>query len=182
MLLRVSVLAGFVFSCAMVCAAQKWPEPKAPAIAQADGYVVIPHAAVAPDRKTTYRVIFDATRMSSDPSAILPAINGAGGVINDLDVGKVPRAQQKFVIVFHGAGLDGILDDAHYRQKYGIANPNLPALVEMKRRGVELFVCGQHLAAAHIDPKILTPLVTIASDAYLVMIAYQDRGYAAMWF
>ena len=56
MLLKTSILVGFVCFFSVVCAAQNWPEPKAPAIPQADGYVVIPNAAVAPDPKTTYRV------------------------------------------------------------------------------------------------------------------------------
>lgn len=182
MLFRTSILAVCLFACAGAGVAQNWPAPKDPAIKGADPYVVIPRAAVAPDQRTTYSVIFDATKMASDPTKILPAVNGAGGVMNDLAVGKVPLGQQKFAIVFHGAALDGILDDEHYRQKYGIANPNLPLLAEMKKRGAELYVCGQHLAAANIDPKILTPMVRVASDAYLVMISYQNRGYAAMWF
>jgi intracellular sulfur oxidation DsrE/DsrF family protein len=182
MILKAGISAAFLLACAGTCAAQGWPEPKAPAIPGADGYVVIPNVAVAPDARSAYRVIFDSTRMVSDPSKLLPAVNGAGGVMNDLDVSRVPQARQKFAIVFHGAALDGILDDAHYREKYGMPNPNLPVLAEMRKRGVELFVCGQHLAAEHIDPKILTPLVRVASDAYFVMIAYQNRGYAAMWF
>jgi intracellular sulfur oxidation DsrE/DsrF family protein len=182
MLFRLSIFVGLLSFCSLVCAAQNWPEPKAPAIPQADGYVVIPNAAVAPDPKITYRIIFDATRFSSAPDKIVPAVNGAGGMLNTLVVGNVPQSQQRLAIVFHGAALDGILDDTHYRQKYGMANPNLAVLAEMKKRGVELFVCGQHLAGDHIDPKILTPLVTVASDAYLVMITYQNRGYGSMWF
>lgn len=182
MLLRTSIFAMLFLAFAVTCAAQNWPEPKAPAVPEADGYVVIPHAAVAPDPKMVYRTVFDGTRFADKPEAILPVVNAIGGLMNDLAVGKVPRNNIQFVVVFHGAGLDGILDDAHYRQKYGIANPNLPVLAEMKKQGVTLLVCGQHLAADHIDPKILTPLVTVASDAYLVLITYQDRGYALMSF
>ena len=87
MLFKTSILAGIVCFCSTLCAAQNWPAPKSPAIAQADGYVVIPHVAVAPDPKTTYHVIFDATRMSSDPSSILPAVNGAG--VNVHSIGLV---------------------------------------------------------------------------------------------
>ncbi len=162
--------------------AQGWPAPVAPAVPQADGYVVIPHAAIAPDPNFDYRALFDATKMPSKPDAIVPALNAAGGQLNDLVAGKVPRGRQHFTVVFHGPAVDGILDDAHYKQKYGIPNPNLPVLAEMKKRGVELFVCGQHLAAEKIDPKTLSTLVTVAADAYLVLITYQQRGYGAMWF
>jgi len=40
----------------------EWPAPKAPAIPEADGYVEIPNAAIAPTRSSTYRAVFDATR------------------------------------------------------------------------------------------------------------------------
>ena len=176
-----SLCAALLFF-AVGCAAQSWAKPEAPAIPQADGYVVIPRAAVPPDKKTIYRSIFDATRKAGKPDAILPAVNAIGGVLNDLSVGKVPRTNQHFAVVFHGPAVDGILDDAHYRAKYGTANPNLPVLSALKKGGVELLVCGQHLAAENIDPKTLSSDVTIASDAYLVLINYQNRGYALMLF
>jgi intracellular sulfur oxidation DsrE/DsrF family protein len=162
--------------------AQSWPEPKASAIPQADGYVEIPNVAVAPDSGATYRSIFDGTRNAEKPDAILPVINAAGGVLNDLAVGKVPQSAIQFAIVFHGPAVDGILANAPYRAKYGVDNPNLPVLAAMKSRGVQLFVCGQHLAAEKVDPKTLSPDVAIASDAYLVLITYQNRGYALMLF
>ena len=182
MLMRSCFLVTSVLVLASGCFAQGWPEPKASAIPEADGYVAIPKAAVAPNPRTTYRSIFDGTKMAIKPEAILPVINAVGGVLNDLEVGKVPRGQRQFAIVFHGAAVDGILDDAHYRAKYGVSNPNLRVLAALKKQGVELLVCGQHLAADHIDPKIISPNVTVASDAYLVLISYQNRGYALMLF
>ena len=182
MVFRASILVAFFVLLSFNCFPQTWPEPKAPAIPQADGYVVIPQVAVAPDPKITYSAIFDGTRMPAKPDAILPVLNALGGELNDLSVGKVPLSHQRFGIVFHGPAVDGILDDFHYRGKYGIDNPNLSVLAAMKKQGVVLLVCGQHLAAVHIDPKTLSPLVKIASDAYLVLINYQNRGYALMSF
>ena len=77
---------------------------------------------------------------------------------------------------------NGILDDAHYKAKFGVPNPNLSVLSELKKRGVELFACGQFIVAERIDPKSLSPDVSIASDAWLVLIAYQNKGYALMLF
>jgi intracellular sulfur oxidation DsrE/DsrF family protein len=162
--------------------AQKWPEPKAPAVPQADPYVAIPNVALAPGPASIYRSVFDATKLPSDPKSILPAVNAVGGLMNDLRVGGTPARNAHFVIVFHGPATDGILTNEHYRAKYGIDNPNLPVLSNLKEMGVELYVCGQHLAANNIDPKTLTREVTIAADAYLVLIGFQNRGYGSMWF
>jgi intracellular sulfur oxidation DsrE/DsrF family protein len=176
------ILALSLILLASSAVAQTWPAAKALAIPQADGYVEIPNAAIAPDSSATYRSIFDGTRNASKPDAILPVVNAVGGVLNDLAVGKVPRTAIQFAIIFHGPAVDGILANGPYRAKYGVDNPNLPVLAAMKSQGVQLFVCGQHLAAEGVDPKTLSPDVAIASDAYLVLITYQNRGYATMLF
>ena len=160
----------------------QWPTPVAPVIPEADGYVVIPSVAKAPEKKRIYRAIFDATQGADTPAQLLPALNMAGSELNALGAAGVPLRNAKFVVVFHGAALDGILDDAHYRAKFGVSNPNLKVLIAMKKAGVELFVCGQNLAFAKVDPATISPAVTVASDALIVSMEYQDDGYALMSF
>ena len=159
-----------------------WPAPQAPAIPAADGYVVIPGAAVPPDPSRTYRVIWDATRAADKPSQILPALNMAGSELNAFEVTGVPTKNVKFVVAFHGDAMDGILDNEHYQAKFGISNPNLAVLNQMKARGVEFYVCGQNLAFANIEPQMLSPLVQVASDALIVLMTYQNKGYALLSF
>jgi intracellular sulfur oxidation DsrE/DsrF family protein len=160
----------------------EWPPPQAPVIPAADGFVVIPKAAVPPDPGRSYRAVFGATRSADRPTQLLPALNMAGSELNAFGVARVPREKVKFVVVFHGAALDGLLDDAHYRARFGVANPNLPVLEQFRKAGVELYVCGQNLAFAHVDPRSLSPAVTIASDALITLITYQNRGYAILGF
>ena len=160
----------------------RWGAPQARAVPEADGYVAIPGAAVQPDPKRTYRAIYDATRAAKEPSQLLPAVNMAGSELNAFAAAAVPMRNVKFVMVFHGGGLTGILDDEHYRQKFGVANPNLKALSEMRRAGVQLFVCGQNLIAEQIDPASISKDVVVASDALIVLMAYQNDGYALMSF
>ena len=156
--------------------------PKAPVIPEADGYVTIPNAAIPPDSTRTYRAVFDARSAADAPSALLPAVNMAGSELNALGVAGVPLKNAKFVIVFHGDAIDGILDEAHYKAKFGVSNPNLKVLAALKSKGTELFVCGQNLAFDHIDPKTLTQDVTVASDALIVLMTYQNKGYALLSF
>ena len=167
---------------AVVPAVAQWPAPKAPVIPEADGYVVIPGAAVPPEPSHVYRAIFDATSSPAQATDLLPAINNAGSEMNAFGVAGLPKENVKFVLVFHGSAIDGILDDAHYKEKFGVSNPNLKPLAELKAAGVELFVCGQNLAFAKIDPKTLTPEVTVASDALIVLMTYQNNGYALLSF
>ena len=124
--------------------------------------------------------MFDATRPADKPNALLPALNMAGSELNALATVNTPQGNAKFAIVFHGPAVDGILDDEHYRTKFGTPNPNLKPIAEMKKCGVEFFVCGQYLAGQKIDPKILTPDVQLAADALLMLMQYQNKGYALM--
>lgn len=160
----------------------RWPAPKAPVIPEADGYVAIPNAAIAPGPASTYRAIFDATRSADRATQLAPALDMVGSELNALGACAVPLQNAKFAVVFHGAAIDAILTDAAYKAKFGANNPNLPVIAKLEKAGVEMFVCGQNLAADHIDPQTLCPNVTIASDALLVLIRYQNDGYALLSF
>ena len=162
--------------------AADWPEPKAPVIPEADGYLAIPNAAVPPQKNRVYRVVWNATYAADEPGQLMPALNMAGSELNAFAVAGVPSRNVKFVVVFHGPALNGILDEAHYRAKYGTNNPNLKVLHDMKAAGVKLFVCGQNLAFAKIDPQTISSDVTVASDALIVLMQYQNDGYALLSF
>lgn len=151
-----------------------------PVIPEADGFVIIKSATLQPDKNKTYKAIYDATRAARDSSKILPALNNAGAVLNDLGVCGIPLNHARFVVVFHGASVDGIRDNAHYKEKYGIDNPNLKVLTELKKAGVQLYVCGQYLLGENIDFKTISPDVTVASDALIVLLTFQNEGYALM--
>src|SRR5688572_11147215 len=160
----------------------QWGAPAAAAIPEARGYVSIPNAAVTPDKKRTYRAIYNATRAPTEPSQLVPALNMAGAALNAFAATNVPLRNAKFAVVFHGPAIDGILGDAHYKAKHGVANPNLKVLSELRKAGVEVFVCGQNLVRENIDPKIISPDVTVASAVQIVLMTYQNDGYALLSF
>lgn len=157
-----------------------WPAPRPPIIPGIDGYVPIPGAAVTADKATIYRAVWDVTRRAKAPAELAPGVLQAADTVGTLSATGAPMAHIRFVLAFHGGGLDAILTDAAYRARYGVPNPNLPVLAALKARGAELYVCGQNLAGDDVDPASLTPLVTVAADALAVLVIYQDRGYALM--
>jgi len=165
---------------ATTASAADWAEPKSPAIPAASGYVAIPGAAVPIRSDVVYRAVYDARLHADDPAQLIPAIDMAGSEMNALAVEGVPLTQAKFAIVFHAAGIDGILDNEHYKAKFGRDNPNLQVLTQLRKAGVELYVCGQNLAYDHVDPKILTPDVRVATDALIVLMTLENQGYALL--
>ncbi len=180
--LALAVVLSAATTLVAVQVSAQWGKPAAAVVPEADGYVTIPNAAVPPDKKRTYRAVYDATRFPKEPKQLVPALNMAGSELNAFEAAGVPTRNAKFAVVFHGAALNGILDDAHYKAEFGTPNPNLKVLSEMKKAGVEIFVCGQNLVGENIDPKTISPDVTVAADALIVLMAYQNDGYALMSF
>ena len=163
-------------------AVAQWGAPAAAAIPEARGYVSIRDAAITPDKKRTYRAIYNATRAPTEPSRLVPALDMAGAALNAFAATGVPLRNARFAVVFHGPAIDGILGDAHYKAKHGVMNPNLKVLSGLRKGGVEVFVCGQNLVRENIDPKTISPDVTVASAAQIVLMTYQNDGYALLSF
>ena len=152
-------------------------------VTQADPYVAVPKASFVADNKHVYRVVFEARHGADKPDQLAPAVNMAGTEINTLAAHEVKRANVHFVVVFHTAPSDdAVLDNTHYRAKYGVDNPNLLALAALKREGVELYVCGQELLADGVPLEAVSPEVTIVEDGIVVLMTYGSAGYAHLTF
>ena len=153
------------------------PPPAPPA-----SYVAIPGAAIQPDQAHVYKAIFDATKVAEMPDKIVPAVDMLGAEQDALLGSKVPAKNVNLTVVFHGEAIDAVLNDAAYKARHGVPNPNLAAIATAKKRGAEIFVCGQQMRIDGITPAMLSPDVTVASDALIVLMTYQNRGYALMSF
>jgi len=162
-------------------AASAAPLQQRPVVPEADGWIDIPHTALRPDPGMTYKVVFDARKGAGKPTELAPAINLAASELNTFVAAHVPN--YRIAIVFHGTGVDdALLDNAHYRKKYGVDNPNLKPLARMKKAGVELYVCGEQLMSDGIDFAWLTHDVTVANDGLLALMVFHARGYAQLTF
>ena len=148
-----------------------------------DPYVAVPGATFLADNTHVYRVVFEARRGAEKPDQLNPAVNMAGSELNTFAAHGVKRSNVDFVIVFHTAPSDdAVLDNAHYRAKYGVDNPNLPVLAELRRQGVRLFVCGQELLADHVPLDGLTRDVTLVEDGVVVLMTFGSQGFAHLLF
>lgn len=151
-----------------------------PVIKDAGGYWALPKAAVQPDKSQEHKAIFAATRAADSPKDLLPALEDAAALVNGLAAGGVPASKRKIAVVFYGPAAYAVLENGAYRQKYGTDNPNLKLLAELRNSGVELLLCGQWLQYKKIAESKVVSDVTIASDAFIVLVTYQNRGFARM--
>ena len=179
--MRLPIVAAMLVALAPFSAfSADYPAPQAPAVPAGSGYVDVAGAAVAIDPKHVYKVIVDGLNAAANPSGVLPALNRASLIVNGLTVGHVPAANRKVVVVFHGPAVDGLLRNDAYRKRFNVDNPNLAVIEQLLKAGVEIFVCAQHMANHKIGMESLAPGVKLATAASIVLIAYQNDGYAVV--
>ena len=175
--------AVVVLSAALPASAAVAADGPVPSIKGTDPYVVVPGAVRLADRKRVYRVVFDARHGADKPDQLIPAINMAGSEINTLAAHGVPKRNVKFVIVFHTApSNDGLLNNGAYRAKFGVDNPNLKVLAELKAAGVGLYVCGQELLADKVPLTAVSRDVAIVEDGLVTIMEFANDGYAHLSF
>jgi intracellular sulfur oxidation DsrE/DsrF family protein len=178
--MKCSVLAVAMALLCPVAAFADYPAPQSPSIADGTGYVEISGAKVAIDPTHTYKTIIDGQSAAAKPNELLPALSRASLLLNALTVGHVGKDRQKVVLVFHGPAVDGLLKNDGYRKKFGSDNPNLKVIKELADAGAILFVCGQAMAGRKLGMEELTPEIKLATAASLVLITYQNDGYAVL--
>jgi intracellular sulfur oxidation DsrE/DsrF family protein len=85
----------------------------------------------------------------------------------------------KIAAVCHGGADKAVLSDAAYLARFKLAaNPNLPLIRDLKKAGVEVFVCGQSLHDLGFKVEEVAEEVPVADSAMLVLVNKQADGYA----
>jgi intracellular sulfur oxidation DsrE/DsrF family protein len=139
----------------------------------------LPGAAYQPEKNETYKIVF-SVQAGSKPNEINPSLDHVARAVNLYASAGVPLNHLKFVAVMYGAATDAALDNEHYRQKYGVDNPNLALIRKLRDAGVDVAVCGQ-AAAEHGDRyEWIAPEVTLSLSALTTITTLEHLGYALM--
>lgn len=140
----------------------------------------LPDAAFRPQPGHTYKVVFAMTQGATDPGKANPALEHVARTVNLYVAAGVPLAKLKFVAIAYGAATPLALDDAHYQAAYGVPNPNLPLIAELKKAGVTVAVCGQAVAEHHFGYDWIDTNVTLALSGLTTVTTLEEQGYALM--
>lgn len=149
-------------------------------ITAAGHYHPLPHAAYQPDPAATYKVVFAMTRESEKPGQVNPALERVARTVNLYASAGVPLDHLKFVAVAYGKATPLVLDNAHYKAKFGVDNPNLPVIEQLRKAGVDVAVCGQAMAESNFPDDWAAKSVTLSLSALTTITELQQKGYALM--
>jgi intracellular sulfur oxidation DsrE/DsrF family protein len=137
---------------------------------------------VDPDPDLDYKIVIDLKAPGPDPARINPGVNNIARLLNLYAAGGVPAARLKVVAAIHGDATFTVLDNEGYRARYGIDNPNLELIHQLKSAGVELYVCGQSLVARNGGFDNVNTDITIALSMLTVVTEQQMKGFGLLVF
>jgi intracellular sulfur oxidation DsrE/DsrF family protein len=80
----------------------------------------------------------------------------------------------------YGEAIDAALDNEHYRQKYGVDNPNLGVIRTLRTAGIDVAACGQAIADHQEQYQWIAPQVTLALSGLTTITTLEHQGYVLM--
>lgn len=162
------------------CAAMAAQGAPTQVITAAGNYHPLPHAAYQPDPASTYKVVFSMTKGSEKPGQVNPALERVARTVNLYASAGVPVDHLKFVAVASGPATSLVLDNEHYKAQFGVDNPNLPVIAQLRKAGVDVAVCGQAMAEHHYPNEWAAKDVTLSLSALTTVTELEQKGYALM--
>ncbi|MGV2878638.1 DsrE family protein [Pantoea vagans] len=90
----------------------------------------------------------------------------------------VPLDQLKFVVSINGDAVSSALNNDQFSKAYGVDNPNLKLISELKKAGVQVTICDQSVAFHQIDRNWIDPMVTHTISSGTTVATLENSGYA----
>ncbi len=178
---RIMRLSIFILLLLVTFVAQAQKRMK-PVIKNYGGIYDIPNATVKTDPNLNYRIIIDVVTGSDDPSEVAWSLNNVARMLNLHAVSGADMDQMEVVLAIHGSATYAVMDNRLFRKRFGVDNPNLLLIKELKMAGVKLTVCGQSLISRDVPVQRVISDVEIATSMLTTVTTHQLKGYALLKF
>jgi intracellular sulfur oxidation DsrE/DsrF family protein len=142
----------------------------------------VPFATDRPDPNMQYKIVFEASADAFDSAHIYQPLEHLARMYNLHVYGGVLQKNLEVVLVIGGVGIPVIMNNEAYKKRYGVDNPNLKILEELKAAGIRINGCAQATLKNSIDPSEVNPLITIIFSRFTTVSTYQMKGYAYFKF
>lgn len=147
-----------------------------PAIAKYGKVVRLLKATQQP--RDSSKIVVDVTK-AGKPGELNPAIEKAARFVNIYRGAGDKPASVKIVLVVHGDATLSVLAKSAYIERFKTNdNPNLDCLEQLRKTGVEVYVCGQSLIGKGAAPTDVSEYASVAVSALTSLVNLQADGYA----
>jgi len=135
-----------------------------------------------PDKSLDYKIMIDLKTSNDAFDKVNKGLINVARALNLHSVGGIPKEQVHVAVAIHYTATPIVLNSAGYQKKYGVDNPNLELIKQLKEAGVEIYICGQSLVARKYPFEDVNPDVTIALSMLTVVTEHTMKGYSLLVF
>ena len=141
----------------------------------------VPFASDRPDPNMQYKIVFE-TSEKVDSAQVYAPLEHIARMYNLHVYGGVPQKNLDVVLVIGGVSIPIVLNNEAYKKKYGVDNPNLKILEQLKAAGIKINGCAQSMMKYSIDPVDVNPIIEPIFSKFTTVSTYQLKGYAYFRF
>lgn len=142
----------------------------------------VPFAIDKPDPSLHYKIVVEAGSAPENPAELYEPLDHIARMYNLHVYGGVPKENLEVAVVLFSSSIDIILKNEAYKKKYGVDNPNIKILEELKNAGIKILACGQSMMKNEINPKEVNPHVIPGISRFTTVSTLQMMGYAFFKF
>ena len=156
--------------------AQEWETP----IIKGYGEVkYFDQAASQLNKQLEYKLIFDI-KGNQVKNGVNKGLWTIARTLNLFELSGIPSKKIEIVASIHGEATFITLNNNAYQDKFGIDNPNLNLINQLKENRVELYVCSQATASRKINNRDLNINVIPALSGIAVLSNHLLQGFTLM--
>ena len=134
------------------------------------------------DKNLDYKIVIDLKSSNENYDNVNKGLNNVARLLNLHGVAGIPEEKLHVAVAVHYTATPIILNNEGYKKKYGVDNPNLDLINQLKAAGVELYVCGQSLIARNYAFEDVNPKVEIGLSMLTVVTEKMMKGYQLLVF
>ena len=137
---------------------------------------------IIPDPSLDYKIVIDLKSSNQSFDKVNKGLINVARALNLHAVGAIPQEQLHLAVAIHYTATPIVLNNVGYQKKYGVDNPNLDLISQLKNAGVEIYICGQSLVARKYAFEDVNPDVAVALSMLTVVTDKMMKGYSLLVF
>lgn len=135
-------------------------------------------AAFKPRADLSNKVVFQINKSEGEMTSPNRGLERVARVTNLYVAAGVPVEKLDFVVSINSDAVPAALNNEQFRRVYGVDNPNLKLIDELRKAGVEVSICDQSVAFHHLQRDWIDKSVTHTLSSGTTVATLQNRGYA----
>lgn len=133
-----------------------------------------------PDVSQQQKVVFAISKGQSDPKKANDGLDHIARIINLYVAAGVPAEQLQLAGVISGSATNAVLTNEEYKARFGVDNPNISLIQQLRAHNVDLSVCAQSVYGHKENQERVLPEVRMGLSAMITVANFEKDGYALL--